>query len=84
MAKTNDAIEILAAMTQGDDDMESMIQESRLNAEIAQMIYDARTAASLTQKQLADRIGTQSGFPVSKMRTMRGILYRCCDRSHRR
>jgi ribosome-binding protein aMBF1 (putative translation factor) len=59
MAKTNDAIKILTAMTEGDDEMETMIQESRLNAQIAQMIYDARTAASLTQKQLADRIGTQ-------------------------
>jgi ribosome-binding protein aMBF1 (putative translation factor) len=59
MAKTNDAIEILTAMTEGDDEMETVIQESCFNARIAQMIYDARTAAGLTQKQLADRIGTQ-------------------------
>jgi hypothetical protein len=50
MAKTNDAINILTAMTEGDDEMETMIQESRLNAQIAQMIYDARTAAGLTQE----------------------------------
>ena len=32
--------------------------QERLNAKVAQMIYDARTAAQLTQKQLAERIGT--------------------------
>ncbi len=29
-----------------------------MNSEISRMIYDARMAAKLTQKQLADRIGT--------------------------
>ncbi len=59
MATTNDALEILASMTKGDVEMESMIAESSLNAAIAQMIYDCRTRAGLTQKQLADRIHTQ-------------------------
>ncbi|MBI3245429.1 MAG: XRE family transcriptional regulator [Deltaproteobacteria bacterium] len=35
-----------------------MIRQEVLNAEIGQMIYDARTKASLTQQQLANRLGT--------------------------
>jgi len=34
------------------------IAEARTHAEIAQMVYDARNAAGLTQQQLADLIGT--------------------------
>jgi ribosome-binding protein aMBF1 (putative translation factor) len=59
MSKTNDALEILAAMTKNDPEIQILLKESSLNAEIAQMIYDARICAGLTQKQLADRIGTQ-------------------------
>jgi ribosome-binding protein aMBF1 (putative translation factor) len=59
MPKSNDALEILAAMTKDDPEIQAAVEESSLNAEIAQMIYDARNRAGLTQKQLADRIGTQ-------------------------
>ena len=59
MAKTNDALKILQQMTSEDPELEKMIQESSLNAELAQLIYQARTQAGLTQQQLADRIGTK-------------------------
>jgi ribosome-binding protein aMBF1 (putative translation factor) len=59
MAKTNDALKILQAMTQDDPEMEQMIRESYVNARIAQIIYEARTDAGLTQQQLAERIGTK-------------------------
>ncbi len=36
-----------------------MIAEETVNAQVARMIYEARTAAGLTQKQLADLLGTQ-------------------------
>lgn len=36
------------------------LEEEQLNAEIAQTIYDLRTAAGLTQRQLAERIGTHA------------------------
>jgi hypothetical protein len=45
MAKTNDALKILQAMTQDDPEMEEMIRESYVNARIAQIIYEARTEA---------------------------------------
>jgi ribosome-binding protein aMBF1 (putative translation factor) len=59
MAKTNDALKIIKAMTHDDAELEEMIAESSLNAELAQLIYQARTSAGLTQQQLAERIGTK-------------------------
>jgi ribosome-binding protein aMBF1 (putative translation factor) len=59
MVKTNDALKILQQMTAEDAEMEERIKESSLNAEVAQLIYQVRTQAGLTQQQLADRIGTK-------------------------
>jgi transcriptional regulator with XRE-family HTH domain len=55
---TNDAIEILDRMMGADPEMHRLVQEARVNAEVAQLIYDVRTKAKLTQKQLAELIGT--------------------------
>ncbi len=54
--KTADANRILDHDMGDDPELRRMIEESTLNAHIAQLIYDARTAAGLTQKQLADLI----------------------------
>jgi ribosome-binding protein aMBF1 (putative translation factor) len=59
MPKTTDALAILKAITPDDPEMADLLKDSFLNAELAQIIYAARTQAGLTQKQLADRIGTQ-------------------------
>lgn len=59
MAKTSDALKILGQLTQSDPDLQEMVQEASVNAEVAQLIYAARTEANLTQQQLADLIGTQ-------------------------
>jgi ribosome-binding protein aMBF1 (putative translation factor) len=59
MAKTNNALKILQQMTSEDPEMEELIKESSLNAELAELIYRVRTQAGLTQQQLADRIGTK-------------------------
>ena len=59
MAMTNDAIKILKKMTAIDPEIQEMVRESSLNAELAQLIYTARKQAGLTQQQLADRIGTK-------------------------
>ena len=58
MAKTRDAMKIIDKMIGDDPERRQRIAEARTNAEIAQMVYDARNAAGLTQKQLADLIGT--------------------------
>lgn len=57
--KTIDATEILDRLTGDDPELREMIAEERLNSQVARLIYEARTAAGLTQKQLADLIGTQ-------------------------
>ncbi len=59
MAKTNDALQILDRMIGDDADMRQMIAEETLKAQIARMIYEARTAAGLTQQALAARVGTK-------------------------
>lgn len=41
-----------------DADLRAMIDEEILNAEVASLIYEARTAAGLTQQQLAKLVGT--------------------------
>ncbi|MCF4966675.1 helix-turn-helix domain-containing protein [Nostoc sp. CMAA1605] len=57
MAKTSDAIKIIDQMTSSDPELEAMVAEASINAEVAQLIYEARTKTGLTQKQLAELIG---------------------------
>jgi ribosome-binding protein aMBF1 (putative translation factor) len=57
--KTANALEIIRQETGVDARTNPDVQAFRRPFEVAQMIYDARTAAGLTQQQLAERIGTQ-------------------------
>jgi len=59
MQRTNDAVKIIDKMTRTDPDLEAMVVEACINAEVAQLIYAARTTAGLTQKQLAELVGTK-------------------------
>jgi ribosome-binding protein aMBF1 (putative translation factor) len=60
MAKTTrDAIEILDRLTGDDPGLREMIAEEAAHAQVARMIYEARMTVGLTQKQLADLLGTQ-------------------------
>lgn len=60
MAKTTrDATAILDRLTGDDPELREMIAEESVNVQVARMIYEARTAAGLTQKQLADLLGTR-------------------------
>ena len=59
MTKTTDALKILDQMIGDDADMQQMIAEETLHAHVARMIYEARTAAGLTQKELAASVGTK-------------------------
>lgn len=42
-----------------DAGMRQLVEQATVNALVAKLIYDARTAARLTQKQLADLVGTR-------------------------
>ena len=57
--KTTDAVEILyRRYIKGDPEQEASLQAERVNAEVACLIYDLRKDAGLTQKELAELIGT--------------------------
>src|SRR5881396_1112155 len=56
--KTRDAPQIIDHIA-GDEETKRLVIEAGVNAHIAQLIYDARTAAGLTQAELAKLIGTQ-------------------------
>ena len=58
MKTTKDAVEILDRMVGDDVDLRAMIDEERMNAEVAGLVYRARTAARLTQAQLAKLVRT--------------------------
>ena len=55
---TSDALEILDAMIGDDAELRALIEEERVNAQVARGIHDLRTSRGLTQKQLAERVGT--------------------------
>ena len=59
MAKTKDALKILDRVTGNSESIKSGIAEARVNLEVAQMIYDARTKAGLSQSELAALIGSK-------------------------
>ena len=57
---TTDGEEIIHRLFfEGKPEMLALLEEERVNADIAQIIYDLRKEASLTQHELADLIGTK-------------------------
>ncbi len=59
MARTTNALEILEGVTGKSASLRAGIAKARVNLEIAQMIYDARTKAGLSQSELAAMIGSK-------------------------
>ena len=59
MATTKDALKIMARVTGQNSTVRQNIANARFNLEVAQMIYDARTKANLSQRQLAELIGSK-------------------------
>ena len=56
---TTSAVEILHHLYfKNDPEMMQMLKAERIKGDIAQLIYDLREAASLTQEQLAEKVGT--------------------------
>ncbi|MFH1743791.1 MAG: XRE family transcriptional regulator [bacterium] len=59
MTKTKDGLTIIERMIGDDDELREIVDRATINAHIAQLIYDARTEAGLTQQQLAELIGSK-------------------------
>ncbi len=59
MAQTKDALRILGKVTGNNEAVKTGIAQAKINFEVAQMIYDARTKAGLSQSELAELIGSK-------------------------
>lgn len=59
MAKSQDALKILDKVTSRSAAVRRGIANARVNLEVAQMVYDARTKAGLSQRELAQMVGTR-------------------------
>ena len=59
MAKTRNALKILERVTGNSESIKAGIAQAKINLEVAQMIYDARTKAGLSQAELAALIGSK-------------------------
>jgi ribosome-binding protein aMBF1 (putative translation factor) len=56
---TRDGLKILNRITSNDLQLREEIAEAKVNFRVAQLIYDARAAAGMTQQQLADLVGSK-------------------------
>ena len=57
--KTSDGVQILRNRYVKDDPQRmASVEAERVNAQVARMIYDLRNDAGLTQKELAELVGT--------------------------
>jgi transcriptional regulator with XRE-family HTH domain len=85
--RTTDAVGILhKRYVKGDPEREAALEKERLNADVAKMIYDLRTDAGLSQKELAELVGTTQsvisrledsdygGHSLSMLRRIAGAL----------
>jgi ribosome-binding protein aMBF1 (putative translation factor) len=57
--RTRDGLKILDRITGNDLRLREEIAEAKVNFRVAQLIYDARMAAGMTQQQLAHLLGTK-------------------------
>lgn len=57
--KTSDAVTILDRMAGESPELAKFTEEARGNAKVAQMIYEARQQAGLSQAELAAIIGSK-------------------------
>jgi ribosome-binding protein aMBF1 (putative translation factor) len=58
MTNTNDALKIIRRSIADDPELQELVKEASINAQVSMIIYDVRKQAGLTQQQLADLIGT--------------------------
>ena len=59
MARTRNFADLIRAKMAAKPELATAVEEESFNADIAQKVYDLRTEAGMTQKELADLVGTQ-------------------------
>lgn len=57
--KTKSAARILDKKIGKDADLRAMIEQETINAQVAMLIHEVRVEQGLTQKELAEKVGTQ-------------------------
>src|SRR5207247_1111799 len=57
--RPRDAVDLLERMVQADPKLQRLVEKATLNAMVAQLVYQGRTDAGLTQGQLARLVGTR-------------------------
>lgn len=57
--KNKSAGKILDKKVGKDADLRAMVEQETVNAQVAMLIHDVRVEQGLTQKQLAEKVGTQ-------------------------
>lgn len=57
--RTGKALEIINRITGDDRKLRRLVAEATINAQVAEMIHEARAKAGLIQKELADLVGTK-------------------------
>jgi ribosome-binding protein aMBF1 (putative translation factor) len=58
MIKTKDGMKIIDSIIGDDLELRDMCEQAALNAQVAQLLYEARTLAGLSQAELAKIVGT--------------------------
>ena len=58
MARKRNALEVLRKRVEGDPELRELVEEERVNLQVALAIRIARDEAGLTQKELAEMVGT--------------------------
>lgn len=53
-----DAHPLMDEWLRGDPEFRALVEEARVTAQVARLVFEARHAAGLTQRQLADLVGT--------------------------
>ena len=59
MSRTKDFADIIRQELASDPDLAAAVEAESLDTDVAMKVYELRTAAGLTQQQLADRIGSR-------------------------
>jgi ribosome-binding protein aMBF1 (putative translation factor) len=59
MGRTKNFADFIRAKLAANPELAEAVEDESFNAYIAMQVYEARTAAGLTQKQLAERAGTK-------------------------
>ena len=90
-AKTTSAVEILDRLDGDNPALQSLIEEEEFAARVAQLAYDARMEAGLSQEELARRVGAEPsmiaqledadypGSALSLLQRIANTLGKCID-----